>query len=234
MTALLLLALLTAPQADTAKKLAFTGDAGLVSTSGNTTLTTVNVGDKIELRSGAWKVAQTFNVVYGRNDSVTTSSLWEASLRGERALGARVGLFVLGAWDRNTFAGVRGRTSPQLGLSMQLLATDRDKLALEVGGGYTMLRAVDAEDDRDFASGRAALRYDRRFGEKTTLAQAVEYLPDFEIGNARRVNYRIALTAPIASGLSLKTGYDIRYDGRPAAGFKRTDRILTTGIQVTF
>ncbi len=230
---LAILGTLLAP-ADTARKIAFTGDVGLVNLSGNTTLTTVNLGDKLEFRQGAWGVTQLFSVVYGRNDSVTTTSLWNASVRGERSLRANIGLFVLGSFDRNTFAGVKARYSPQIGISARLLETPTQSLSLELGGGYTTLRALDALDNREFTNGRAAMQFKQQLGERSTLLQRVEYLPDFEIGAARRINSETALTAPIAGGISLKAAYQIRFDGRPAAGFRRTDRVLTTGLQVTF
>lgn len=230
---LLIAALSNAAPVDTTK-IAFTGDLGLVTTSGNTTLTTTNIGEKIELGFKGWRTVQSFAVVYGRNDSVTTTSLWNGSLRGERELGSKVGVFVLGAWDRNIFAGVKSRTSPQVGVTAHLMNTTTDKLDLELGGGYTTLKGISESDNRDFASGRIAANYLRRLGDRTSLSQNLEYLPDFDQAVARRINYLAVLTAPIMAGLSLKTSYDIRFNGRPAAGFRRTDRILTTGVQVTF
>lgn len=227
-------ALLALVQGDTAKKISFTGDAGLVSTSGNTELTSVNLGDKVELRAGAWKVAQQFSVVYGKSEGEVTTSLWRGALRGDRALGGRVALFVLTDFDRNTFAGIRARWSPQLGVSVRLVDSEREQLRAEVGAGYTWQRAVPPAADREFAGGRAALAWQRRLGSRATLAQHVEALPNFKDGEDLRLNSETAVTAPITTGISLKASYVIRHDGRPEPDFKKTDRILTTGIQVTF
>lgn len=233
-----LLALLTLtsapPPADTAKVVKFTADAGFVSTSGNTDITTVNVGEKLEFLPAAWKFAQTFGIIYGRTDGTTSSSLWRGGLRGERTLSSRVGFFVLSEFDRNRFAGIRSRVASSGGLSAVLIKTGRDELNAEVGAGYTWERATDSTEDRNYSAGRVAMHFGHHFGSHAMFTQALEYLPDFETGSNYRVNSQTAFTAPIAAGIAMKAGYEIRYAGLPRAGFKKTDRILTTGVQVAF
>ena len=109
-----------------------------------------------------------------------------------------------------------------------------DQLDLEVGAGYTWQNAVGPAPDREFSVGRAAARYRRALGEKAEFVQVVEFLPNFKEGDDRRVNSETSLSAPITTGIAMKASYVIRYDGLPQPGFETTDRILTTGIQVTF
>jgi putative salt-induced outer membrane protein YdiY len=42
------------------------------------------------------------------------------------------------------------------------------------------------------------------------------------------------LIAPISQRIGLKISYVIRYDNVPQAGFSTTDRLFTTGLQLTF
>jgi putative salt-induced outer membrane protein YdiY len=220
--------------ADTGSTVKFTGDAGFVNTTGNTEVTTINLGNKLEFATNGWGVTQTFGLIYGRLDGETNTSLWRAGLRGDRAITARVGLFVRSEFDRNTFAGIRSRFNQSAGLSAQLIDTERTKLRGELGGGYVWQRGVPPALDQDFAAGRAALAFDRFLGEKSRFSQTVEVLPNFKNGDDLRINTQTSLVAPITSGIAMKASYEIRYDGLPEPGFKETDRIFTTGVQVTF
>ncbi len=209
-------------------------DLGFVNTSGNSEVTSVNAGNRVELTGGAWGVTQAFGMIYGRTDGETSTSQYRASLRGERGIAPRVELFLLTEFDRNTFAGISSRYAQSAGVAVAVVAGDRDQLDLEVGAGYTWQNAVGPAPDREFSVGRAAARYRRALGEKAEFVQVVEFLPNFKEGDDRRVNSETSLSAPITTGIAMKASYVIRYDGLPQPGFETTDRILTTGIQVTF
>lgn len=231
---MLLAVLAVLATADTGSSVKFTGDAGFVNTSGNTEVTTINVGNTLEFAAKGWGVTQTFALIYGRLDGETNTSLWRAGLRGDRALFDGVGLFVRTEYDRNTFAGIRSRVNQSVGLSAQLIDTDRTKLRSELGAGYVWQRGVAPAPDRDFSAGRASLAFDRFLSEKSRISQTVEFLPNFKEGDDLRINTETSLVAPITSGIAMKASYAIRYDGLPEPGFRKTDRIFTTGVQVTF
>lgn len=212
----------------------FTGDVGFVNTSGNTELTTVNVGDKLELATGGWAVVQKFGVIYGTSEGETTTSLWRGSLRGDRELTARIRVFVLSEFERNTFAGIGSRYAESIGLAAKLIAGEHDRLDAELGVGFVWQNAEGDGVDKEFSSGRAALMYTRALGEKARLGQSIEFMPNLKTSDDLRINAETSLTAPISAGIAMKAGYAVRYDGLPEPGFETTDRILTTGLQVTF
>lgn len=234
MLAALLAITFASTPADTGKHVFFTGDLGLVNISGNTDQTTGSAGNKLILISGGWKFTQTFAVTYARtNDSVTTEQ-WQAGVRGDRDLSKRLTLFVLTDFQRNTFAGLRSRLSPSFGLSAMAIAAPRDTLRLEAGGGYTFQRAVPPDSGRNFPAGRFAAIYHHQLSAKASFEEAVEFLPNFDVSADYRINSETAITAPITAGIAMKASYVVHYEGLPEPGFKKTDRILTTGIQVTF
>jgi putative salt-induced outer membrane protein YdiY len=228
----LLAALATAP--DTTKHVFFTGDLGLVNASGNTELTTFSGGDKFVLLGGAWKFTQTFGVTYAKTRDSVTTELWQGSLRGDRDLSKRISLFVLTDFQRNTFAGLRSRVSPSFGVSAIVIQAKRDTLHVEAGGGYTSQSAVAPDTNRSYPSGRFAAIYHHQLSAKASFDETFEYLPNFQFGRDYRLNNEAAITAPITTGIAMKASYVIHYEGVPEPGFKTTDRILTTGIQVTF
>ena len=44
----------------------------------------------------------------------------------------------------------------------------------------------------------------------------------------------LALVAPLSDVIALKLSYAIRFDNLPEPGFEKTDRIFSSGVQVTF
>jgi putative salt-induced outer membrane protein YdiY len=228
---LILAATLIAVPTDT---VSLKADAGFVNTSGNTELTTLNLGTVLEIADAEWGVRQSFGVIYGTTEGETSTSLWRAVLRGGRSISSRVEFYLLSEFDRNTFAGIKSRFAQSTGLSAKLISAPRDQLSAELGVGYVWQKAVDLAPDQNFATGRAALSWHHALGDRSEFSQVVELLPNLEAGNDLRINAETALTAPLGAGIAMKASYIIRHDGKPEPGFKTTDRILTTGIQVTF
>jgi len=87
--------------------------------------------------------------------------------------------------------------------------------------------SLDAVDQRD-------QQHHRRRGERTYFEERVEYLPNFEQNEDYRVNGEAAVVAPLSRHLGLKLGYVVRFDNLPEPGVKKTDRFLTSGLQVSF
>jgi putative salt-induced outer membrane protein YdiY len=223
----------SAQQADTTGPIKFTGTVGLVNTAGNSNVTTVNVGDRIDYKAGAWGLTQLFSVVYGRNEGVTNTSIWAASLRGDRKIGARLAIYALAGWDRNTFAGIDRRWEEGTGLLSHLLSRKKNTLDGEAGISFVQQLSTDGVHD-DFPSARLASTYKHLFTETAYFLQSVELLPDLETSKNLRFNTETGLVAPISSHIGLKISYVIRYDNLPEPGFEKTDRLLTSGIQITY
>jgi hypothetical protein len=228
-----LAALALAAPADTGKHVFLTVGAGLISTSGNTEFTTFDVGNKLVIVAGPWKFTQTAGLTYAKNDDSLTAELWRGSLRGERSVSSRIGLYGLVELDRNVFAGIRSRVSPSLGVSALAAAAERDTLRLELGAGYVTEKAVPPGLDRSYGGGRFAGIYRHRFGAKSIIDQTVEYFPNFKTSADYRIASFTSISAPITSGIALKATYLIHTEGVPQPGFKKTDRTLSMGIQLT-
>ena len=70
--------------------------------------------------------------------------------------------------------------------------------------------------------------------DKAYVQQLAEFLPNIETGNDFRLNTETALVAPISRAFAVKVAYTIHFDNLPEPGFKKTDRVLSSGIQVTY
>jgi len=224
---------LNAQQADTTGPVKFTGTVGLVNTAGNSSVTTVNVGDRIDYKAGAWGLTQLFSVVYGRNEGVTNTSIWAASLRGDREVGERLAIYALAGWDRNTFAGIDRRWEEGAGLLAHLLAQPKNVLDGEAGISLVQQLSTTGVHN-DFPSARIASTYKHLFTQSAYFLQSVELLPDLETSKNLRLNTETGLVAPLSSHIGLKLSYVIRFDNLPEPGFEKTDRLLTSGVQITY
>ena len=206
-------------------------DFGLVNTAGNTSTTTLNAGEKGSYLVGAWTFAQQFSVVYGKTDGRTSAENYTAVLRGDYALSKRFGIYVLGQWDRNEFAGISRRFEEGAGLAFKAAATQRTTLSIETGLGGNQQRDL-VGDTRNFVSGRGAVLLKQMLNDRAYLQQLGEVLPNLKDSKDVRINSETSLVAPLSSRVALKVGYVVRFDNQPEPGFEKTDRFLTSGLQV--
>lgn len=210
-----------------------TADFGFVNASGNTRLATINFGDKISAKLRSWTITQQGAYIYGKTNGVSSANLLKASLRADHLFLGRVGLFVGSAYERNRFAGFTRHTDQIAGFSALALAMPRDTLRLDTGGVYTNEARVDGTS-KNFPAARAGMNYKHSFGGTSAFMQTAEYVPKLEDTGQFRVNTESIVTAKMTAHFGIKLSYLIRYDSKPAAGFGKSDRILTTGLQVTY
>lgn len=217
----------------------FSADLGFVSVSGNTSVTTLSVGEKWVRRLARWEFKQDLGVIYGTTDGTETSNLLKASVRGDYGLGANLALYARTAFDRNKFAGVKSRFAEGLGLVAKLAATDINQLNVEGGFELTQQDNLDGTSG-SFSSLRGATSWKHMFSANAYFFQGLEFLPNLDDGEDYRINSETTVVAPLSSHVAMKASYQVRFDNLPslnAAGtlpLRKSDRILSTGIQLTF
>ena len=156
-----------------------------------------------------------------------------AALRSDYLLHPRLSAFASASYERNTFAGFKRRTDEGAGLSWKVLTLARDSLSADFGGVLTQESHVDGIQE-SFPAARLAGALKHVFTKAAYFQQLAEYIPNLETHGAYRLNTESSLVAPISSHAGIKIGYVVRYDSRPPTTFGTTDRVLTSGIQVTF
>ena len=212
-------------------KTSLTLDFGLVNATGNSEFTSMNAGEKLSWTKGRWGLSQTGKVLFGETDKVTTTESYDFNVRGDRGVSARVGVFVFVAYYRDPFAGLASRWSGGPGVALGLVRAARDTLNLE-GALTEQSERTTTAIDRSFAATRAAAAYKHTFKINATFTQTLEWLANLKDGQDYRLNSESALVAPLSSKIGLRLSYVIRFDNLPEPTFKKTDRILTTGVQI--
>jgi putative salt-induced outer membrane protein len=216
----------------------FSADAGFVNVAGNTSVTAVNANERFIRRIAPWEFKQDFGSVYGKTAGKESSNLLRTSLRADYGLATHWALYALGAFDRDKFAGIKSRFAEGIGAVARLIATDVNQLNLEAGFQLTQQQDLDGVDER-FKSLRGATSWKRTFRPNAYFLQTAEVLPNLDESKDLRVNTETALVAPLSSHIGLKFSYVVRFDNLPSltpAGvpLEKTDRILSSGIQVSF
>jgi len=208
-------------------------DLGYVNVSGNTNVTTFNMGEKLARTAGLWTLTQTATALYGETEGSATAEAYDVGVRGDYRLSKRLSAFGLGTWSRNTFAGIARRFAEGVGLALRVIQARRDSLTVEGALLLNQERSV-TRFTTSFAASRAALAYKHAFGTAAVFTQSLELLSNLESLDDQRVNSETALAAPISKQIAVKVAYTVRYDNQPESGFQDTDRILTTGVQIAF
>ncbi|MEO8879042.1 MAG: DUF481 domain-containing protein [Gemmatimonadaceae bacterium] len=223
-----------AQAADTTHKFSGSGEFGLVNAAGNTEVTTLNVGDELSYApTKLMHFAQTFSIVYGKTDGVESASLWQGSVRGDRDLGNRWGAYVLLEFDRNPFASIDRRFQEGVGALYHPIRTATDTLSAELGVGLVEVKSTSGSSMTQ-PIGRIAGVYRRSFAPKAYGEEQLEILPDLQVGKQLRVNSATSLVAPVFKNLALKASYVVNFNNDPEPGRRKTDRFLTTGVQLSF
>jgi putative salt-induced outer membrane protein len=208
-------------------------DLGFVNSSGNANFTSLNLGEKLSDQVGRVVLTQTAKALYGRTNGATTTESYDAGARGQYQLTKRIGLYALLNFQRDPFAGLATRWLGGPGLAVALVQSARDTLGVESGLTSTHERNT-ANVTRSFAATRSAANLKHVFAGKAFATEALEWVANLKTSNDQRVNSETALTAPLSRQIGLRVSYLIRFRNQPELGFKKTDRILTTGVQIAF
>jgi putative salt-induced outer membrane protein YdiY len=62
----------------------------------------------------------------------------------------------------------------------------------------------------------------------------LEFLPTVDDWNDHRINSETSVVAAVSGHVALKISYMVKFDNVPEPGFKKSDRIFSSGIQVVF
>ena len=234
--------------AQAVKTTKISADFGFVNAAGNSSVTTFNLGDKFIAQTPDKRLVftQGFAMVYGRTDGDKSAENYRTTLRLEHHLTDGLFFFMLGGWERNTFAGFDRRFEETMGISWKAFELAQDELGFEAGLSLVQQLNTSPDEfgsfDNNYKAGRFGGSYKHLFTKATFAIQNLEFIPNFDVGSGWRLNTESALVAPISTAVGLKVSYVIRYDHLPALKpepnptgerFAMTDRFFTAGITIS-
>ncbi len=232
---------LSAQEKPKPKTIEFSGNAGFAQTSGNADALSVNLGDKVKYNAKGWIFGQDLSFFYGEASDKVNANFWNGGLRAERTLMERLGLFVVGRFDRNVLQGVARRFEEGIGLDAKLLIAPKDKLSAQLGASafqFTATPGSTATGKANFPALRVGMDYKHNFTELAYVQQTAEYLPSLSDSESYLMNTETSLVAPLSKKLALKVGYLVRYNSTPPVKnlvqLKKTDTFFSSGITFSF
>lgn len=208
-------------------------DLGFVSASGNTSLRTLSLAEQFVLQPAQWKFTQTFSMVSGRTAGVETANDIRAGLRADYAFNPHFRSYGTLLYERNRFAGIARRFEEQVGLSYGALVGPTHILDLEAGAGRNQ-QTNTAAPVTDFWLGRAAAHYRFTFRANSYVDEKMEVLQSLQQSGARRINSELAVVAPLSTRIAVRLGHSLHFVNQPPPGFKKTDQIVSSGLQIIF
>lgn len=218
---------------DTAKPLKVTAALSYLDATGNTDVTSLTVAERLEWKRPHFLWAQFINVINGSTDGEESANLFATGVRGDWKPRGRLSLYGLLNFDRNRFANIGRRFEEGLGLGYTPIDRPKHRLTTELGGQFVQQRSLE-DVSNNFLAGRVAELYRYTFRENAYVEERVEFLPNLETSEDYRVNVEASVVAPLSRLLAIKLGYVVRFDNLPEPTVKKTDRFLTSGIQIAF
>jgi putative salt-induced outer membrane protein len=206
-------------------------DLGFVSAAGNSDTRTLNAGEQFAFRPAPWRFSQSFSVVNGSTDRVETVNTLKAGLRADYAVGSRFSVYALFNFERNRFAGIDRRFEEAAGLAYGVLTRPRHQLDVEAGVGRNQQRGLSGPVQQFWAS-RLAARYRFSFTSAAYVEEKLSLLSDLERTEDELLTSETSVVAPISAKIGLRLGYSLRFANLPQPGFKKTDTVLSAGLQL--
>lgn len=197
------------------KKLKNEAELSYVQTGGNTDVTTLSFKNQLDyqiterLKSG-WKLG----ALYSENDGEQTAESYMTELRTDYALKKKLYLYAVAGYLTDEFAGLDNRYYGGLGTGYHILDGPNNFLSGELGLNYSLEEYIN-NTDQTFTEGRAFVLYEYAIGKHSRFSQGVEYLYDLTDNENYRINSDTAVKVKINTILSLKVGYEVRFDNAP-------------------
>lgn len=211
--------------------------AGYNQTSGNTEKGSANVTAEAvkKIDPGQFKLKGSLS--YSETNNQMDTQKWDSLAKYSRDIGESNVWFTYAqaTADHDYFADIDYRITPGAGIGYHIATEEDWTWDVDGGLGYriTRHRINTAEDDE------VVTALIHTFAKKKILANAflsedLTVYPGLESGSGIILKSETAFNNPIAENLDLQVKYIVDHDSEPAAGKKKTDTQIITGINYKF
>ena len=238
-------AFLTAPalaaQDAPPKALEASGSVGASQSAGNQNATNFALGNKLKHTGPAWLLSQDFSLFYGEAADSVIASFASGGLRAERTFRSWIGTYTLVRFDRNALQGIARRFEEGIGFDFKPIATDDQKLSLQVGASFFQQSFTEGSSsslDANYAAVRTGLDYQLKLRGTSLFQQTAEYIPNLSDPDGYLANSETSLVAPLSARFGVKVSYVLRYNNAPpvrnSVQLERLDRFFSTALTFAY
>lgn len=217
--------------------------ASLALAAGNRQTAAARVDVDVSKRQAGGKtsvVAAVSESQSGRGDRrETTAGRWAGTVEHDRDLSPASFAFVRVGAGQDRILDLRLRTQVSVGVGRRVLRNPDETLDVSFGVGRTVSRygerkTIGGQTDTRFASNVLVLgnEYTRQITRNVQLKQRVEGTMSVDGDRNQALNFSTVLSVDMTRTLALTVAFTDVYARRVAAGQRRNDATLTTGLSL--
>jgi putative salt-induced outer membrane protein len=220
------------------------GQAGYVSSQGNSDAKSANAALDAALVDGPWTHAFHLGGLYGESAGILSAERWDTKWQTNYDLTKELYTFGGLRFEHDLFDGFQYQASVTTGLGYKIFNSDSTKLDAQVGVGYRRLRPEEITKDADGAVdsrtlqpvesgavGTLGVNYSQALTSTTTLTD--KFLIEAGSDDTLATN-ALAVAVKISTKLALSVGYTVQDNTAPPAGLKRVDTLETLNLVYAF
>ena len=222
------------------------GQAGYVSSSGNTDAKSVNAAIDMAYLSGPWDHMFHLGGFYGQSTGIVSAERWDTLWQTNYNLTKDLYTFGALRYAHDLFSGFDYQASAAGGVGYKFINTKQTQLSAQVGVGYQEVRAENITKNANGdgavigrtllpsqggAIGTVGVNYSQALTSSTTLSDKLLV----NAGSADTlVTNSLALAVKISTKLALSLGYATENNSKPPAGLKKLDTLETVNLVYSF
>ena len=203
------------------------GNVGLTLATGNSESLRATVGLDVTRAMGTWESRAAASVLFGEDDGVSSTERFEGSLQLNRPYGERIYAGLTGEFLSDRLAGISWRLAMTPLLGWRVVDSERLKLRLEAGPGYTW-EGRNA-GDRAFSSVRLHERLSFQMTEETRIFQSLTSLLAAENPGNFTLTAEAGIESKLVGRWSLRLAGKAVYYGE-SQGRESGDLLLMAGF----
>ena len=220
------------------------GGAALAITSGNSSTQALNLSTEMSSATATDKITLGGGINYGKSkDSAgktsTTANNWAGNGQYDYNLSPKMFVFGKLGLEGNSLVDLSLRTTLAGGVGYKLIESKELNFTVFGGLGYSTDK-YDTDKTIGGKTGKSFNRASLMFGEEsshvlsstTSFKQRLEVYPGLSGDKAKIAKFTAGLSVAMSSTMSLNVGLTDTYNSKPAAGTKKNDLGLFTGINV--
>ena len=209
-------------------------EVGIAAANGNTQTETYNFKQTTQYKNVKDVFGLKSRYLNATSEGEETARYFLLSLRYEKEVSSRLGLFAQETFEKDRFANIDQRFGTDIGGRYHFIETDPTKFFSELGYRYFHEDRLDGSQAYS-NYGRLYTEWENKWRETFSTKIWIEYLPNFTEQKDWQFNSELSLTAILTEIFSLKSSFLLRRDNSPAPGVKyKNDTLLTTAIVAKF
>lgn len=207
------------------------GEFGLVSTTGNTDTSSLNLGLEFMYNSEKWRHTFSAAALKSKDSGETTAKRWSVGEQSDYKLSEKSYVFGAVRYDNDDFSAYSDQGTASVGYGRQVLDTEKQKLKLEAGVGYRTATVAATDEEENGVIFRGLADWLWQITPSTSLGD--RFLVEAGSDNTYIQN-DLALTVAINSRFALGLNYQVRNNSEVPPGVDKTDTQTSVNLIYNF